>query len=331
MQHTVNPARPPLAAVAWHRPLLLLAALMALTGLVSLGGLVVDPREIVGAPAWAKPLKFSISFFLYALTLSWLIGQVRSKVRLAWWLGTLAAAAVLVEMVVIVGAVLADTTSHFNVTTPLSAALWRVMAFSIVVLWLASLIVGVLLFRVRGADPARSTAVRAGVVIGLAGMALGFLMTAPTATQLENWQGVSGAHTVGAADGGAGLLLLGWSTVAGDLRVPHFVGMHALQLLPISAVLLELAARRVSALKDPSVRRGVVRVLAAFYTAVVALLTLQALAGQSVVDPSPDVVLGACGLLLLAALSIAVILARGRDRGPGPLEPAVVPVAGGAA
>ncbi len=327
MQHTVNAARRPLAGVPWHRPLLLLAALMTLTGLVSLAGLVADPREIVGAPAWAKPLKFSISFLLYALTLSWLIGQVRSKVRLAWWLGTAAAAAVLVEMVIVVGAVLADTTSHFNVTTPLSTMLWRVMALSIVVIWLASLIVGILLFRLEGADPARSTAVRAGVVIGLAGMALGFLMTTPTAAQLENWQGVSGAHTVGAADGGAGLILLGWSTVAGDLRVPHFVGMHALQLLPISAILLELAARRVSVLRDSRVRRQLLRVLAAFYAAVVAVLTLQALAGQSVVDPGPGAVLGSSALVLLAALSIAVILARGR--GAVPLEPAALPVVGG--
>ena len=60
------------SGVAWHSPLLFLAALMAVTGLVSLIGLVVDPRELVGSPAWAKPLKFSISFVLYALTLSWL-------------------------------------------------------------------------------------------------------------------------------------------------------------------------------------------------------------------------------------------------------------------
>ncbi|MDQ0736565.1 hypothetical protein [Arthrobacter agilis] len=332
MSHTPTVRRPPLAGVTWHKPLLILAALMAVTGLVSVVGLVADPREIVGMPAWAKPLKFSISILLYALTLSWLIGQVRSAPRLAWWSGVVAVAALVAEMIIIVGAVLAGTTSHFNVTSPLHQAMWGIMAISIVVVWLASLVIGILLFRVRGADPARSSAIRAGVVIGLVGMALGFLMTSPTAAQLDDWQGISGAHTVGAGDGGAGLFLLGWSTEAGDLRVPHFVGMHALQLLPIAAILLEAATRRVAVLREPLVRRRILRVLAVLYTGILGVLTLQALAGQSVIHPSAGIMLGSTALVLLAALAIAVIMMRGRslDRSAASFGPAARPVAGGA-
>lgn len=76
-------------------------------------------------------------------------------------------------------------------------------------------------------------------------MAVAFLMTGPTSEQLNDFQGIAGAHAVGVPDGGAGLPFLGWSTEGGDLRVPHFVGMHALQALPLGLLALEWASARV--------------------------------------------------------------------------------------
>lgn len=302
----------PALQTRWHQPLLWLSLAMAASTLATLAGLILDPRLLDGAPLWAKPFKFSTSILIYAVTLSWLLGQLPRRRRLAWWAGTASAVFLAVEMVIIGGAAAAGNTSHFNVSTPLAAGLWSVMAASIVIVWLAALLVALLLFRARLGDPARSLAIRAGLVIALIGMALAFLMTGPTADQLNDFRGIAGAHTVGLPDGGPGLPLLGWSTEAGDLRVPHFVGLHALQLIPLSALLLEIGARRIPLLRAAATRLGLVWIVAMSYLGALALLTVQALAGQSVVRPDAAFTFWAMTLLAAAGIAVVVVLVRGR-------------------
>jgi len=70
---------------------------------------------------------------------------------------------------------------------------------------------GALQASVRGIAPrpAQHTVIRAGTLNPVGGMGLAFLMTPPIAAQLDSFQGIAGAHTVGIADGGPGLPLLG--------------------------------------------------------------------------------------------------------------------------
>ncbi|MFN4002123.1 hypothetical protein [Microcella sp.] len=290
----------------WHRPLLVLGILLAALTVATFVGYLVDDRELLGVNLWEKPLKFAISGVLYAVTWAWLIGHFTRWRRAAWWAGTVIAVTLAIELVVIVGAAAAGITSHFNVSTPLATTLWSIMAAAITTLWVATFVAAVALWRNPGADAARQAAIRTGVAISLLGMGLAFLMTGPTAEQLNDFQGIAGAHAVGTADGGPGLPLLGWSTVAGDLRIPHFIGMHALQALPLLALLLELGARRVPMLRDALVRRGLVLTGAGAYLAVVGLVTMQALRGQSIVAPDA---LTLSIALALAAASLAAVLA----------------------
>ncbi|MFB8275566.1 hypothetical protein [Nocardia colli] len=292
----------------WHRPLLLLAVAMAFLVVVSIVGMIVDDRVLTGLPIWAKSAKFALSTLIYAVTWAWLIAQLPRWHRLAWWAGTVAAVGLAVELLIIVVQIVRGTTSHFNFTTPLNAALWNTMGATIIGVWTATVLVSAALFRNPAPDRARTSAIRAGAVLSVIGAALGMLMPTPTAAQMASGSKVLGAHTVGLADGGPGLPILGWSTVGGDLRVPHFVGMHALQVIPLVLIALEFGARRFPVLASVEKRRAISLVVTAAYGALLAVLTWQALRGQSIVHPDSQTGLALGGIAIAATVSVVLIL-----------------------
>ena len=305
---------PPASPLHWHRPLMILAAAMVLSSAACLVGLAVDDRILTGQPIWLKPLKFSLSIGIYAVSWAWLIHQLRRFQRQAWWAGTAAAVFLLIEQIIILGDVIRGSASHFNTSTPFNSAMWAVMAGSIAVVWIATLFVSALLFRNPGPDRARNLVVRLGAVLAVVGMALGFLMTIPTAAQIVAGGSTIGAHTVGLADGGPGLPFFGWSTVGGDLRIPHFIGMHALQALPVLLILLEAGGRRSSRLRSVAVRSRLILVAASGYFAVLALLTWQALRGQSIAHPDTATQYASSAILVAIALGVGWSLKVSRTR-----------------
>ncbi|MQA11704.1 MAG: hypothetical protein GEU98_24780 [Pseudonocardiaceae bacterium] len=289
---------------------------MAITAVVAAVGMLVDDRYLVGSPIWFKPFKFSVSFVLYAVTWAWMISKQHRDRRWASRFGTVIALTGAVEMLIIVGQTVRGERSHFNVATPLDSALWSLMAGTIVVLWVANLGGGILLLRERLADRPSMWAIRSGVGIALIGLALGFLMTRPTEQQLaSDTMDVVGAHSVGVPDGGPSVPVTGWSTTGGDLRIPHFVGMHALQALPLFAIGLGLLARRRHRLRDDLVRVRLIWVAAGTYAGVVGLVTWQALRGQSLFSPD-GWTLAALGVLLAAAAAAATAAIATKRRVP---------------
>ncbi|MEU4999601.1 hypothetical protein [Streptomyces sp. NPDC021622] len=283
---------------SWHRPLVMFSASMVLLAAVSAVGLVVDDRVLVGSPIWAKPFKFSVSLIAYGLSLAWMLSLLDRGRRAGWWAGTVVALTLLVEMVIITGQVVRGKRSHFNHQTPFDEALFNVMAVSIVTLWLATLGIAVLLLRARFADRASAWAMRCGITLALAGAAIGFRMTQPTPDQVRD-SSIVGAHSVGVPDGGPSMPLTGWSTTGGDLRIPHFFGMHALQVLPLLLMGLLALAPRFTRLADERVRLRLVLVAAGAYAAVFALLAWQALRGQPLIHPD-GATLAATALIVAA-------------------------------
>lgn len=258
------------------------AMLAVLAG--ALIGLLIDPRLVTGAPVWLKPAKFAASIAIYAFTLAWIFTFLDSWPRTRRVVGWTTAIVMFIEMAIIGGQAFRGTTSHFNASTPLDMALFSMMGLAIVVQTVSTIAVAVALWRQSFSDVALGWALRLGMAMTIVGAFAGGMMTAPTEQQLAMARAgkglpISGAHTVGAPDGGPGVAGTGWSAEHGDLRVAHFVGLHALQVLPIVALLL---ARR--KLHD-TVRVRLVVVAAASYSVLFVILLNQALRGQSVAAP----------------------------------------------
>ncbi|WP_089154104.1 hypothetical protein [Micromonospora sp. NBS 11-29] len=292
-------------AAGWHRPLMLLVSAMAVLTVVAAVGVVADPRVLTGAPAWLKPMKFAVSFVLYGTTLAWMLSLLPRRSRLAERAATVIVAVAVVEMAVIVAQVLRGTPSHFNDTTGLNAALFAIMGAAIMVLFLAQVVLAVVLLRRPVPDRAGGYAVRLGLGLSLLGMLVAFPML--TQHPVGAPAGTSGAHSVGVPDGGPGLPLVGWSSTGGDLRIGHFVGLHALQALPLLAIGLH---RFLGARLDALTRARLVLVGGAAYGGVTLLTTWQALRGQPLLRPDTLTLTVAATLVVATAAATGLVLAR---------------------
>ncbi|HEU4588193.1 MAG TPA: hypothetical protein VFS11_06080 [Gemmatimonadales bacterium] len=285
-------------------PLTAVGLLMLLAAVPSLVGVFVDPRVITGAPAWLKPFKFAISTAIYSLTLAWVFGWLSQWARVRRIVGWMTAVVFVLEVAIIDAQAWRGTTSHFNVAMPLHQVLFAVMGTAIALQTLASVAVAVALWRQRFADRALGWALRLGMTLTIAGALVGPLMTRPTASQLAQARAgerltTVGAHTVGGPDGGPGLPVTGWSREHGDLRVPHFIGLHALQALGLVAVGLRRWRRPAAA------RERAVLAVAVSYALLFLLTLWQALRGRSIVAPDPTTTAA------LATWALVTLLAAG--------------------
>ena len=187
---------------------------------------VVDPRTLMGEPVWVKPLKFSVSIGLNGAALLWLVTRSPATpfVRGA---ALLSALGLLVEQALIMLQAARGVRSHFNTGTAFDGAVFAGMGASLAAgVGVATVVLAVVFVLRPPPDPVLARVARSGLGLMLLGFAVGAVML------------VRGGHLVGAVDGGPGLPLVGWSTVAGDLRPAHFVGLHGLQALIVVAYVL---------------------------------------------------------------------------------------------
>jgi hypothetical protein len=180
---------------------------------------LIDERTVLGIPLWYKPLKFAISIAVYTITLAWLVPYASSnRVKNAVVYGTILS--MVIEIILIAMQAARGTLSHFNYEDVFGFVVYAVMGVFIVMAALLLIWLGVHLSRNRPQSwtPSFALAVSLAILLSTVGSVVGGYMSTQT------------GHTVGAPDGGPGLPLLSWSTLYGDWRVAHFIGLHALQL-----------------------------------------------------------------------------------------------------
>ncbi|MCB0007263.1 MAG: hypothetical protein KDE04_12440 [Anaerolineales bacterium] len=271
---------------------------------------LVDDTVVTGANAWFKPMKFALSSAFYLGTITWMLGHLPTRRRLVNGLGYGLGIVLIVEVAVISFQAARGVSSHFNFSTPLNGTLFSVMGGAIMLLNIMTLVLAIVLAVVKIKDRPLAWAMRGGVLIALLAGIPGYMMTAPTADQravLEAGESspIIGAHTVGAEDGGPGLPFLGWSTEAGDLRPAHFIGLHALQILPLAALVLR---RRGTGRLSEKQQTGLIGVAGLSYGAFMFLLIWQASRGQALIRPdalTAGVAAAWLGLSTLGAVAVS--------------------------
>ncbi|WP_306796367.1 hypothetical protein [Nocardia sp. XZ_19_369] len=309
-----------------HRPLTWMVLVMTALTVTSLVGLLVDDRMLLGESVWLKPLKFGFAFALYGLTLAWLLSLPHKGSRATWWLGTTFAVAGVLDVGFIAVQAARGTFSHFNNfdTDPVNEIGQRIFMSGVPGLFLANLVIVVILSWQRLVDRPTARAIHFGLALAVAGMAMGYLMGYTGKQLVRDTDGkvveLIAGHTVidpasrdlSPRDAAPGMPITNWSTIGGDLRVPHFVGLHGIQILLLTVIVLAWLAPRYPWLRAERTRAAVVGVLALGYTGLLAIVFTQAMRAQPLIHPDATTLASFAGLSAGVALLLGAVYWRAR-------------------
>jgi hypothetical protein len=203
-------------------------AICLIAGMFCIPALIWSNQVVQGVNAWYKPFKFFLAICIYVWTMGWIIHELPDADRLILWFSWSMVLLFTYEDLYIIIQAARGQMSHFNLSTPFYRAMYAGMAMASagISLWTAV----VFLKFMTGSfqmDESWLWGIRIGLLLFVIFSLQGFIM------------GGRLSHTVGAADGSGGMPITQWSKTHGDLRIAHFLGMHALQLIPLSGWLLK--------------------------------------------------------------------------------------------
>ncbi|HEX8247709.1 MAG TPA: hypothetical protein VF599_06040 [Pyrinomonadaceae bacterium] len=221
-----------------QRPLMITGGGFAVLFLILASLSLFDSQQILGINRWIKPMKFAGSIAIFVWTVAVYLYFLRGYEKASRVIARGTIAMQIGEIILITMQSARGTTSHFNNSNAFDGAVFSAMGLMIVINSLLIIYLTFLYFRADFQLPkAILWGMRLGLIVFLLGSFEGGYMSAQT------------GHAVGAPDGGTGLPLVNWSAEGGDLRVAHFVGLHALQVVPLFALLVVFLQKRFSPIR----------------------------------------------------------------------------------
>lgn len=194
------------------------AIALVFLSLVTFIGVFIDQRIIAGQNIWIKPFKFSISIAIFLLTMGWIIQYlpINLKNRYSYSFVILMG----IEILAIYIQALRGRPSHHNFETGLDIFFYASMGIAIAInTFLMATLAYHLSIKAQSLPVSYLRSIQFGLVLSIAGSLIGVVMS------------LHRSHSFGGADGGHGIPFFNWSTLIGDLRFAHFIGLHGLQLM----------------------------------------------------------------------------------------------------
>ena len=196
--------------------------------------LLAGMPSLEGPVSWRKPIAFGLSTGLLSLSLTWVIGLLPQTVRLSRQVTTYVAL-IAGELLLINMQQWRGVGSHFNSVTAFDGAVFTTMGVMIMIVAILIAIWTRALFKPLSIDPAQALAARAGMVLLNAGNLIGVFIS------------VWGSMQVAAG------LTPNIFGDAGQLKIPHAVALHAIQVLPVIAWLVHRSVRRLHAMRAATI------------------------------------------------------------------------------
>ena len=262
-------------------------------GLLHVIPLALGGFQWSGAVSFRKPIVFGLALGLNAWSFAWIMTYLPKRRKTSWfWLGFYLLGAYL-EFIPISLQPWRGEPSHFNNGDPLSAALWAIMGIAVAGLALTVVFMTIWSFTSLKAPSNYGWAIKIGMLILLAGQGFGQWI-------INNAGDILGAPGVAVLPASVTFEDLSTYGLAGNMKLIHFLALHAIQILPVLAILTQYTDW------NEAQKRNVLLLAAAGYIGLMMVVFYQVIKGVALFDLNMLFAVGLYGTFAMIVVSYLI-------------------------